>query len=104
MALAPAPGKRGREGRAPLARPRWAQDGLTGEIFIVQARPETVEARRAADVIERFILEEHGEILAHGKSVGQRIGAGRAHVILDPTHLESFQTGEVLVVETTTPD
>jgi pyruvate,water dikinase len=82
----------------------WAKDGLTGELFVVQARPETVEARRSADVIERFELDERGEILVHGKSVGQRIGAGRARVILDASHLESFQAGDVLVAETTTPD
>ncbi len=82
----------------------WAKDGISGKIFIVQARPETVEAHRPADVIERFVLEERGEILVQGKSVGQRIGAGRARIILDPAHLESFQTGEVLVAETTTPD
>jgi pyruvate,water dikinase len=82
----------------------WAKDGISGEIFIVQARPETVEARRAADVIERFVLEERGDVLACGKSVGHRIGAGRARVIADPAHLESFRAGEVLVAETTTPD
>jgi pyruvate,water dikinase len=82
----------------------WAKDGISGEIFIVQARPETVEARKPADVVERFVLEERGELLAQGKSVGHRIGAGRARIVLDPAHLESFQTGEVLVAETTTPD
>ncbi|MCC6553250.1 MAG: phosphoenolpyruvate synthase, partial [Polyangiaceae bacterium] len=82
----------------------WAKDGISGELFVVQARPETVEAQRSAGVIERHVLEERGEVLARGKSVGQRIGAGRARVILDPAHLEAFQTGEVLVAETTTPD
>ena len=82
----------------------WAKDGIAGAIFIVQARPETVEARRPADVIERFVLEERGELLARGKSVGHRIGVGRARLIADPAHLESFRTGEVLVAETTTPD
>jgi pyruvate,water dikinase len=82
----------------------WAKDGVSGEIFVVQARPETVEARRAADVIERFVLDERGDVLARGKSVGRRIGAGKARIIADPAHLESFRTGEVLVAETTTPD
>jgi pyruvate,water dikinase len=82
----------------------WAKDGISGEIFIVQARPETVEARRSAGVIERFVLEERGEVLSRGKSVGRRIGTGRARLIVDPAHLEAFQAGEVLVAETTTPD
>ncbi len=82
----------------------WAKDGATGEIFIVQARPETVESRRRSDVIEQHVLEERGEILAAGKSVGHRIGVGRARIIRDPAHLEAFRAGEILVAETTTPD
>jgi pyruvate,water dikinase len=82
----------------------WAKDGATGELFIVQARPETVESQRAVDVIERHVLDVPGEALAVGTSVGQRIGVGAARVIRDPSHLEAFRTGEVLVAETTTPD
>ncbi len=82
----------------------WAKDGATGELFIVQARPETVESRRSGDVIERHVLDAPGEALAVGTSVGQRIGVGAARVIRDPSHLEAFRAGEVLVAETTTPD
>lgn len=82
----------------------WAKDGISGKIFVVQARPETVEAQRPADEIERSVLEQRGEVLAQGRSVGRRIGAGKARIIVDPAHLESFRAGEVLVAETTTPD
>lgn len=82
----------------------WAKDGLSDELFIVQARPETVQVRRHADLLENYILEEHGETLVQGKSVGQKIGAGKARVIADLEHLRDFQPGEVLVADTTTPD
>lgn len=82
----------------------WAKDGTSGELFVVQARPETVQVHRRADLLENYTLEEHGATLAQGKSVGQKIGAGRARVITDLEHLRDFQPGEVLVADTTTPD
>ncbi|MBK6531526.1 MAG: phosphoenolpyruvate synthase [Deltaproteobacteria bacterium] len=82
----------------------WAKDGPDGELFIVQARPETVEAGRSGEVLERHLLEAKGEVLVSGTSVGQKIGSGAARVIRDPTHLASFVAGEVLVADTTTPD
>src|SRR5690606_329825 len=56
----------------------WAKDGQTGELFLVQARPETVHAQRSGTVLERHHLDESGEIIATGRSVGDRIGKGRA--------------------------
>jgi len=82
----------------------WAKDGVSGELFIVQARPETVQSQRRGDVLETYVLEQRGELLAQGKSIGQKIGAGRARVITHLEHLSDFQPGEVLVADTTTPD
>jgi pyruvate,water dikinase len=82
----------------------WAKDGLSGELFIVQARPETVQSQKPLDVMEIYHLEERGEILASGVSVGDKIASGRAHVIRDVHQIATFRHGEVLVTDTTTPD
>lgn len=82
----------------------WAKDGITGEIFIVQARPETVQSQRSKDVLETYVLEKRSEILARGRSVGDKIASGKAHVITDISDLPSFKSGEILVADTTTPD
>jgi pyruvate,water dikinase len=82
----------------------WAKDGRTGELFIVQARPETVQARKARDVLEQYRLTARGPVLATGQSVGEKIGQGRAHVIRDVHALHEFGDGEVLVTDKTDPD
>ena len=82
----------------------WAKDGRTGELFLVQARPETVHAQRDPLVLERFQLEARGEVLAKGRSVGEKIGQGPARVIRSSADLEQLQQGEVLVTEMTDPD
>jgi pyruvate,water dikinase len=82
----------------------WAKDGRTGDLFIVQARPETVHAQKRSAVLEVFHLKDQGTVLARGKSVGARIGAGRARVIRSAHELSSFQDGEVLVAPSTDPD
>jgi pyruvate,water dikinase len=82
----------------------WAKDGLSGELFLVQARPETVHALRDPLVLERFRLDSRGEVLARGRSVGERIGQGPARVIRSTADLEQLQQGEVLVTEMTDPD
>ncbi|MEN6514161.1 phosphoenolpyruvate synthase [Methanoculleus sp.] len=82
----------------------WAKDGETGELFIVQARPETVQSQKAGDVLETYHLDERGAVLAAGKSIGDAIAAGRARVITDVSRLPEFRPGEVLVSDTTTPD
>jgi pyruvate,water dikinase len=82
----------------------WAKDGRTGELFIVQARPETVQARKRRDVLEQYRLPERGRVLATGQSVGEKIGQGRAHVIRDVQSLHEFGDGEVLVTDKTDPD
>ncbi len=82
----------------------WAKDGRSGELFLVQARPETVHAQRDPHVLERFRLETRGEVLAKGRSVGEKIGQGPARVIRSAADLEQLQQGEVLVTEMTDPD
>jgi pyruvate,water dikinase len=82
----------------------WAKDGDTDELFIVQARPETVHAVRAGVVEEIYSLRERGPVLARGKSVGHKVAAGRARVILSASRMKELQPGEVLVTDMTDPD
>lgn len=82
----------------------WAYDGVSNELYIVQARPETVQARKDANVLEEYHLTEKGSILTEGAAVGSKIGQGKAHFIKDPSQLSDFRQGEVLVTEITDPD
>lgn len=82
----------------------WAKDGRSGELFLVQARPETVHTRRDPLVLERVHLEARGDVLAVGRSVGEKIGKGAVRVIRSAADLEQLQQGEVLVTEMTDPD
>jgi pyruvate,water dikinase len=82
----------------------WAKDGITGELFIVQARPETVESQKALDILETYYLDKKGSILAIGKGVGEKIASGKSRVISDVAQLSSFIPGEILVSDSTNPD
>ncbi|BAY17464.1 phosphoenolpyruvate synthase [Anabaenopsis circularis NIES-21] len=82
----------------------WAKDGLTDELFIVQARPETVQSQKTKNVLKQYQLKDKGEILLTGRSVGEMIGQGKARVILDVRQINQFQPGEVLVTNRTDPD
>jgi pyruvate,water dikinase len=82
----------------------WAKDGNTGELYIVQARPETVQSQKATNVLKTYHLKERSEILATGRSVGAAIGQGKARVVSDVSHIHLFQPGEVLVTNRTDPD
>ena len=82
----------------------WGKDGEDGEIYILQARPETVQSRAAAQRLERFELSERGEVLSSGRSIGQRIGKGPARLVLDVADMASVQAGDVLVTDMTDPD
>jgi len=83
----------------------WAFDGIQKELFIVQARPETVQARKDVKVLEEFVMEEkEGKVICQGAAVGAKIGQGKARYIKDATHLSEFQKGEVLVTDITDPD
>lgn len=82
----------------------WAKDGETGELFILQARPETVQANLEQQFQETYRLQTHGKVLATGKSVGQKIATGTAKVILEATQMEELKPGEVLITDITDPD
>jgi pyruvate,water dikinase len=82
----------------------WAYDGVSKELYIVQARPETVQARKTGRILEEFVMEETGEVLVKGAAVGAKIGQGKARYIKDASELSEFKKGEVLVTEITDPD
>ncbi len=82
----------------------WAKDALDGELYLVQARPETVSSQKQGHVLEEYKLQQPGEVIASGYSVGEKIAAGQAHIINDVEKLVDFKAGEVLVAHTTTPD
>ena len=81
----------------------WALDGIDGQTYIVQARPETVKSR-AEQSIEQFRLDERGQVLVQGRAIGQKIGQGRARVVLDARQMSEVQPGDVLVTDMTDPD
>ena len=82
----------------------WAKDGQTGEFFIVQARPETVHSQKNLAILQTYVLEEDGNLLAEGEAVGTKIGQGEVNVIENASHIERFQKGQVLVTDMTDPD
>ena len=82
----------------------WAKDGLTGELWIVQARPETVQSQKSVTTQESYRLLEKGPVLVNGRSVGEKIGTGTVHVIEDARQLNQFKTGDILVTDKTDPD
>ena len=83
----------------------WALDGEDGELYIVQARPETVRSRESSEaVIERYNLQQKSGVITTGRAIGRRIGSGVARVIRDPSKMEDVQTGDVLVTDMTDPD
>jgi pyruvate,water dikinase len=82
----------------------WAKDGVSGKLFIVQARPETVQSRKDKAVLRTWRLKAQGTRLVQGHSVGEAIGTGKARLILDAQRMTEFQKGEVLVTDKTDPD
>ena len=93
--------------KAGEARPmdmEWAKDGPDGDLFMVQARPETVASQVKGHVLEEYVIQGGAEVLTTGHAVGTKIGAGKVRLITDVAHLASFQPGEVLVADITTPD
>ncbi|MDQ1053879.1 pyruvate,water dikinase [Arthrobacter sp. SORGH_AS 212] len=82
----------------------WGKDGVDGELYILQARPETVESRKASGTISRYTLSERSAVLAEGRAIGQRIGAGQVRVLTSIDQMASFQAGDVLVANMTDPD
>ncbi len=82
----------------------WAKDGVDGHLYMVQARPETVESQKKGNILEVYHLKERGKVLVKGQAIGTKIGEGRAHYIASTKQLDEFQAGEVLIADTTTPD
>ena len=81
----------------------WGKDGNDGKLYILQARPETVQSR-SGRVIQRYTLKNHSDIVTTGRSIGQKIGAGKAKVIRSVTEMDRVQPGDVLVSDMTDPD
>jgi pyruvate,water dikinase len=82
----------------------WAKDGADGELFVVQARPETVHSQKKENTIETYVLKDTGTLILTGQAVGSKIGQGTAHIIEDSSHIGDFREGEVLVTTMTDPD
>ena len=82
----------------------WAKDGITGKLYILQARPETVKSRAKATQIERFMLGSRGDVVCEGRAIGQKIGSGVARVVRSLDDMNRVQPGDVLVADMTDPD
>ncbi|MES1964950.1 phosphoenolpyruvate synthase [Psychrobacter sp. AH5] len=83
----------------------WAKDGDSGQIFIVQARPETVKSRQDSNVMERYIIKTgDAKVLCEGRSIGQRIGAGKVRIVSNLNEMDKVEDGDVLVSDMTDPD
>ncbi|MBN9385597.1 MAG: phosphoenolpyruvate synthase [Chitinophagaceae bacterium] len=82
----------------------WAKDGLTDELFIVQARPETVQSRKDPTKVKQFILASKGACLVKGQAVGELIAAGRARLLTSPDEADQLKDGEIIVTDVTSPD
>ena len=82
----------------------WAKDGITGKLYIVQARPETVKSRVKQTQIERYLLSSQGPVVVEGRSIGQKIGQGKARIIRSIAEMDKLQAGDVLVADMTDPD
>lgn len=82
----------------------WAKDGVSGDLFIVQARPETVQSRRSGATLRRYTLKERGEAILEGSAIGNQICSGKAHVLTSARDSAKFPEGAVLVADMTDPD
>ncbi len=82
----------------------WARDGDDGQLYIVQARPETVQSQQDGRQMERFVLKEKSDILAQGRAIGQKIGRGTVRLVKNVSRMDEVQPGDVLVTDMTDPD
>ncbi len=82
----------------------WAKDGADGRIYILQARPETVKSRKSAEGQERFLLKQKSEVLASGRAIGHKIGAGIARVVKDASEMGRIKPGDIIVTDMTDPN
>jgi pyruvate,water dikinase len=82
----------------------WGKDGIDGQLYILQARPETVQSRRSGTAMQRYRLESRGTVLVEGRAIGQKIGAGPVRVLESIDQMHAFVPGDVLVADMTDPD
>ncbi|MFC7490697.1 MULTISPECIES: phosphoenolpyruvate synthase [unclassified Knoellia] len=82
----------------------WGKDGVDGQLYILQARPETVKSRQTGNTLRRFRMDETGPVLVEGRAIGQKIGAGAVRVLASAEAMHDFEAGEVLVADMTDPD
>ncbi|TMH48657.1 MAG: phosphoenolpyruvate synthase [Betaproteobacteria bacterium] len=82
----------------------WAKDGADGRIYILQARPETVKSRKSAERQERFLLKQKSEVLASGRAIGHKIGAGIVRVVKDASEMGRIKPGDIIVTDMTDPN
>ena len=82
----------------------WAKDGDSGKLYVLQARPETIQSRTSGNMLERYQLQETGTVLSEGRSIGQRIGQGAVRMIQDVKEMDRVEEGDVLVTDMTDPD
>lgn len=94
----------GKHGKYQSMDIEWAKDGELNELFIVQARPETVHSINKKDVYEEYILKEKGEVIVRGTAIGTKISSGRAKLIEGAENISNFRKGEILVTKMTDPD
>jgi pyruvate,water dikinase len=82
----------------------WGKDGVDGKLYVLQARPETVKAGERVDTLRRYHLKERSEVLATGRSIGQRIGSGNVRLVANAAEMDRVREGDVLVTDMTDPD
>ena len=82
----------------------WAKDGIDGQLYIVQARPETVKSRDKKNIIQRYELKQHGSVLVKGRSIGQRIASGKVRNVASAREIDKVKDGDILVTDMTDPD
>ena len=82
----------------------WGRDGIDGKLYILQARPETVQSQASATQMEKFKLKQFSKVLATGRAIGQKIGVGPVRVVEDPSEMDKVQPGDVLVADMTDPN
>jgi len=82
----------------------WGKDGIDGKLYILQARPETVQSQAAAGKVEKFKLKQFSKVLASGRAIGQKIGVGPVRIVKDPKEMDQVKPGDVLVADMTDPN
>ncbi len=82
----------------------WGKDGVDGKLYILQARPETVQSQSSAHLVEKYRIKQHGKVLTTGRAIGQKIGAGPVRVVADASEMSRVQAGDILVTDMTDPN